>query len=48
MPDEWAFTCDCGAPIRCHWLPFDEAVIVDHQQAWIEAAREWLAAARME
>jgi len=48
LPDEWASTCDCGTPLRCHWLPLDQAVVVEHQQPWIEAAKEFLAAARPE
>jgi 8-oxo-dGTP pyrophosphatase MutT (NUDIX family) len=39
LPDEWPFTCDCGADIRCHWLPFDLAEIVAPQQPWLDMAR---------
>lgn len=39
LPDEWACTCDCGAPIRCFWLPFETATLVEPQQPWIEVAR---------
>ena len=39
LPDEWPFTCDCGANIRCYWLPFDRAEILEHQQPWLEIAR---------
>jgi 8-oxo-dGTP pyrophosphatase MutT (NUDIX family) len=38
--DEWPYNCDCGAPIRCYWLPFDDAEIVEQQQPWLEMARE--------
>ncbi len=37
---EWPYTCDCGAPIRCHWLPLQDAEIVEAQQPWLEMARE--------
>ena len=40
LPDEWPFSCDCGAPIRCYWLPFESAEIVESQQPWLEIARE--------
>ena len=39
LPDEWAFVCDCGVPIRCHWLPFEDATIVAAQQPWLDLAR---------
>ena len=42
LPDEWPSVCDCGKDTRCHWLRFDDAVIVEHQQPWIEAARAFL------
>ena len=42
--DEWPFTCDCGVPTRCHWLPLDQAEIVAHQQPWLELARSWVRA----
>jgi 8-oxo-dGTP pyrophosphatase MutT (NUDIX family) len=40
LPEEWPFTCDCGAKTRCHWLPFEVAEIVEHQQPWLQMARE--------
>jgi 8-oxo-dGTP pyrophosphatase MutT (NUDIX family) len=40
LPGEWPSTCDCGAKTRCHWLPFDMAEIVGHQQPWLQMARE--------
>ena len=46
LPAEWTSQCDCGVPIRCHWLPLDLAVVAEPQQRWIDAAREFLAAAR--
>jgi len=39
LPDEWPFTCDCGASIRCFWLPFETATLVESQRAWIDLAR---------
>jgi 8-oxo-dGTP pyrophosphatase MutT (NUDIX family) len=46
LPDEWASTCDCGAPLRCHWLPLNRAVIVGPQQPWLESAKDFLASRR--
>jgi 8-oxo-dGTP pyrophosphatase MutT (NUDIX family) len=40
--DAWDYECDCGAPIVCHWLPFEQAEIVAVQQAWLQAARAWV------
>jgi diamine N-acetyltransferase len=44
LPDEWPFTCDCGAPIRCYWLSAQDAGahIVEPQRSWIEAAAPFL------
>lgn len=42
VEDEWPFACDCGAHIRCYWLPFETAQIVAPQQPWLELAREHL------
>ena len=40
--DQWAFTCDCGAPIECHWLPLYRAVLDPAQQPWLDLARSAL------
>ena len=40
LPNEWPFTCDCGAKTRCYWLPFNRAEIVEPQQPWLQMARE--------
>ena len=42
LADEWPFTCDCGADIRCYWLPFESATILEPQQPWLEMARAHL------
>ena len=42
LPAEWPYTCDCGAPIRFHWLPLQEASIMAPQQPWIKAVRDFL------
>ena len=39
--DAWDYYCDCGAPIVCHWLSFEDAEIASVQQPWIEVARAW-------
>ncbi|MSQ14319.1 MAG: NUDIX domain-containing protein [Dehalococcoidia bacterium] len=44
LPDEWPSNCDCGAPTRCHWVPFERAEIMEAQQPWVELAREWVKA----
>ena len=38
LPDEWPFACDCGVTIRCHWLPFSDATVVEAQQPWMDLA----------
>ncbi|HEX5369446.1 MAG TPA: NUDIX domain-containing protein [Dehalococcoidia bacterium] len=43
LADEWPFKCDCGADIRCYWLPLPTAAIVEAQQPWLEVARRYLA-----
>lgn len=40
LADEWPFKCDCGAPIRCYWLPLEEVALYTPQQPWLETARE--------
>lgn len=37
--DEWPYSCDCGAAIRCHWLSFESAEILEPQQPWLEMAK---------
>ena len=39
LAEEWPRTCDCGAPIRCYWLPLATASIVEPQQPWLDMAR---------
>jgi len=41
LPDEWPSRCDCGAPTRCYWLPFDRADVAAPQQPWLDMARVW-------
>lgn len=40
VPEEWPFTCDCGAPIRCMWVSLDTA-IHPAQQPWLDVARAY-------
>ena len=39
LAEEWTWTCDCGAPIRRHWVSLEEAAIAEAQQPWLELAR---------
>ncbi|MSQ31564.1 MAG: NUDIX domain-containing protein [Dehalococcoidia bacterium] len=39
LAEEWTWTCDCGAPIRCHWVSFEEAAIAEAHQPWLALAR---------
>ena len=41
MQKEWPFHCDCGALIRCYWLPLSEAQIMEHQQRWLDVAKAY-------
>jgi 8-oxo-dGTP pyrophosphatase MutT (NUDIX family) len=45
VAEEWPFTCDCGAPVRCVWSSID-APIHPAQQPWLDVARDWLVAGR--
>jgi 8-oxo-dGTP pyrophosphatase MutT (NUDIX family) len=39
LAEEWAWTCDCGAPTRCYWLAFEQAAVFAPQQPWLDLAR---------
>lgn len=39
--DEWPYECDCGAAVRCAWVPL-EASVHPGQQAWLDVGRAWL------
>ena len=43
--DEWPYECDCGAAVRCVWVPLADSVHPG-QQAWLDVGRGWLARGR--
>ena len=48
LPDDWPSTCDCGTPTRCHWVPFEQAEIMEAQQPWVDIARSWVRASNVD